>query len=166
MNLLIVEDQSSVAERLASAFADSDYQSKIAATLTGAESLIPSFWPGFVVLDANFPTTDSYNDPEFNAAAFLDILTKAKGRRDLPNVILISGENASALHFEAIKDWLSTERISDVLPKSGAWTFLQALLRHRVELLRSYRFPPQMDGEDEDKIWLRQNGIFSQSPAI
>jgi DNA-binding NtrC family response regulator len=166
MKLLIIEDESSVAERLASAFEDGDYQIKIADTLKGAENLVNSFWPDFIVLDANFPTSDIHNDPEFNADSFLDILTKVKGERPSPNVILISGENTSALHFVAIRDWLNTDRVSDVLPKSGAWTFMQALLRHRVELLRSYRFPLLRDGDDEDQAWLRRNGIVSRDPAL
>lgn len=166
MNLLIVEDEFSVAERLASAFEDGDYQIKIVDTLNGAENLLQSFWPDFVVLDANFPTADIDDDPEFNANSFSDIVTKARGQRALPYVILISGENTSALHFDAIRDWLNTDRISDVLPKSGAWTFMQSLLRHRVELLRSYRFPVQADGDDEDQAWLRRNGIVSREPAL
>ena len=116
-----------------------------------------------MLLDANFPTLDPDGDPEFNAEDLLTLLVRTNQRS--PDVILITGAKASAQHFEAIRDWLRTDRITDVVPKTFAWDFLKLLLRHKVELLRRNRFSAEPD-DLADQEWLRRNSIISQEPEM
>ena len=165
MRVLIVEDSSQLADRLATAFEESGYNVRKVATLSDAKGQIAAYWPDFVLLDANFPT-NSHTRAEFNAAALLDLL--AHREYAAPTVILMSGDDRTALHFDKIRAWLNTGRIADVLPKNveGGWDFLKELLVHRVEILRSRRFYPELDDAAKNQQWLFRNEIVSQEEAM
>jgi two-component system response regulator HydG len=165
MKMLIVEDSSQLADRLANAFEESGYDVRKVATLSDAREQIAVYWPDFVLLDANFPTKGNTR-AEFNAAALLDLL--ACREYVAPTVILMSGDDRTALHFDKIRAWLNTGRIADVLPKNveGGWDFLKELLVHRVEILRSRRFHPELDDEAKNLQWLYRNGIVSREEEM
>jgi DNA-binding NtrC family response regulator len=160
MRVLIVEDSPQLANRLASAFEKGGHHIQQVSTLHEARETIATFWPEFVLLDANFPT-NSDTRAEFNAAALLDIL--AHPDRVAPTVILMSGDDRTALHFHKIEAWLNTGRIADVIPKNveGGWDFLKELLVHRVEILRPQRFHPESDDTARNQEWLYRNGIVA-----
>src|SRR5271166_1700231 len=165
MKLLIVEDSQQLTDRLVPAFTASGYEVRKAATLKQAQERLTGFWPDFVLLDANFPS-DSNSRIEFNAATFLDLLTGAD--QPSPIVILMSGDDNTALHFPKITAWLNTGRIADVLPKNveGGWEFLKELLVHRVEILKPQRIRLGSDDEAENLRWLSSQGIVTQEDLM
>src|SRR6266446_8378796 len=165
MKVLIVEDSPQLANRLATAFEASGYDVRQVETLKDATAIIAVYWPDFVLLDANF-TANSGTRAEFNAPALLDLLVNPDYAA--PTVILMSGDDRTALHFEKIRAWLNTGRISDVLPKNveGGWDFLKELLVHRVEILRIQRFRLELDDAPRNQQWLYSNGIVSQEETM
>jgi len=165
MKVLIVEDSPQLANRLATAFEASGYDVRQVETLKDATAIIAVYWPDFVLLDANFPANCGTR-AEFNAPALLDLLVHPDYAA--PTVILMSGDDRTALHFEKIRAWLNTGRISDVLPKNveGGWDFLKELLVHRVEILRIQRFRLELDDAPRNQQWLYSNGIVSQEETM
>jgi two-component system NtrC family response regulator len=164
MNVLIVEDSQSLATRLAGAFEQAGNDVRQAATLKSAEHELATFWPDAVILDANFPADIGHAD--FNAPAVLNLLERA-GEKP-PFVILMSGDDRTAKHFNRIGDWLRTGRIADVLSKNveGGWEFFKELLLHRVDLLRVKRPDFGTGDREESRKWLGANGIISEDESM
>jgi DNA-binding NtrC family response regulator len=167
MKILIVDDLPTAAQKLREAFTsgeeiiESRDLMEAVAVLSEAD-----FWPDLVILDAYFPQQPE-SSPEFMSGEFLDAMEEIcdfKGT-DLPDVILVSGHGETATKFNVVSTWLDAGRIRDILPKNVAdagWEIFQAILRHKVEVLRRERELRQATKTNEGALaWLATCGIHT-----
>jgi len=169
MKILVIDDTD--ANRLARPFLSFEHEVKCIVDLEGAEDQLHSWWPDIVILDAIFPK-NARSRPVFSAGAFLDVLDEINRGRlsQLPEVILVSGQDAAARKFGEVVNWLEKGRIADVLPKSTAdlgWEFFEAVLQHHVARLCSLRqWRSSQQYLEDDAKWFRGFGIITKSPNM
>jgi DNA-binding NtrC family response regulator len=140
-SILIVEDDVTDAQKLQRAFS-AGREVKVAHDLQTANAALKA-WPDLIILDAMFPPRAGAT-PAFLAAELLDAIENAcdEEGRELPDIILVSGQKEAAEQFDEIANWLDVGRIRDVLPKQVAdvgWEIFQAILRHKANGLQRDR---------------------------
>ena len=166
MNVLIVEDSPRLSDQLREALLQREADVRQASTLEDARLVLAGFWPDVVILDANFPAVAD-SGADFNAPGVLSALEE-RGEENRPSVVLMSGDDRTARHFDAIRDWWRTGRVDDVVPKNveGGWEFFRELLLHRVELAVSQSSRTDAEDNDRNREWLRSCGILSREESM
>jgi len=134
-SILIIEDDATDAQKLRGAFS-AEREVKVVHDFQATKVALKA-WPDLIILDAMFP-------PRAGATpAFLHSQNACDEEgRELPDIILVSGQKEAADQFNEIANWLDVGRIRDVLPKQVAgvgWAIFQAVLRHKANGLQRER---------------------------
>jgi two-component system NtrC family response regulator len=167
MKVLIVEDDLGQAEQLRQPFGK---LCRVASSFSSAMDELRAFEPDVVILDAYFPHLNGRNQiPTFLAETFLAKLEETYESRPgtRPEVILISGHEQSADHFQSIDEWLSCGRIADVLPKGISWRLFQAVLGAKVARIgRERRLHETLSEAETAFLSLEECGIITADPGM
>jgi DNA-binding NtrC family response regulator len=165
MNFLIVEDNRRLSAVLCEEIERRGDTPRQAATLRETETVLHDFWPDVVLLDAIFPADTGSAD--FNAPGVLSLLEN-RLEDSRPIIILMSGDDRAAGHFDTIRDWWYTRRIADMVSKNqeGGWKFLSETLLHHVHLHCLTRSHIPDDAGGEQRAWLARNGIISRDQSM
>jgi DNA-binding NtrC family response regulator len=166
MNVLIVEDSPRLSDLVREAIAERGDNPRQASSVRVVEEILNDFWPDAVLLDAIFPAEPG-GAADFNAPKVLSLL-EAKAGDAPPVVILMSGDDRAAGHFEIIRDWWYTGRIADMISKNqeGGWNFFKEILLHHVYLHRARAADDVDANSEEDQKWLASNEIVSCEPSM
>jgi DNA-binding NtrC family response regulator len=140
-SILIIEDDQTDAQKLREAFSD-EREVRVVHDFQAAKVALKA-WPDLIVLDAMFPPRAGAT-PAFLAGELLDAIETAcdEEGKELPDIILVSGQKEAADQFNEIANWLDVGRIRDILPKQVAgveWAIFQAILRHKANGLQRER---------------------------
>jgi DNA-binding NtrC family response regulator len=169
MKILVLDDYRTDREMLAEPFL-ADHEVKCAGDLHEAELVLKNWWPDVALVDAIFPKTRN-SSATFAFEAFLDLIeSKRPLNLEMPQVVMISGQNDAAKRFDDVRQWLVYGRVADVIPKSTAnvgVNFFKAVVRMRVEnLLDRQRWRTVESNAQSASEWFAQFGIISKSPTI
>jgi DNA-binding NtrC family response regulator len=169
MNILVVDDFEPHRQLLARPFR-LEHDVKCAADLQEAEQILENWWPDVALVDAIFPKKRGGH----LVFAFEDFLESIEDKRnldmELPQVILVSGQNEAAKRFEEVRQWLTYGRVADVIPKSTADVgveFFLAVVRLRVEmLLERVKWREVQNDAQSTSEWFANLGIVTNHPKV
>jgi DNA-binding NtrC family response regulator len=169
MNILVVDDIKQHREMLAEPFR-ANHVVRCMADLEEVEQALQDWWPDVALVDAMFPKK-KYGQPVFAFESFLELLEdRLHAGLEMPQVILVSGQNETARRFEDVRQWLTFGRVADVIPKSTADVgvdFFRAVVRLRVEsLLERQRWRGVEKSAQSDAEWFSRLGIITNSPKV
>jgi DNA-binding NtrC family response regulator len=169
MKILVLDDFKADREMLAQPFRG-EHQVRCATDLEDAACILEHWWPDVALVDAIFPKRRN-GPPVFAVEFFLELL---EGKRttypEMPQIIVVSGQNETAKRFDEVRNWLRYGRVADVIPKSAADVgieFFRAVVQMRVEmLLDRQRWRGIQNSAESASEWFAQLGIITRSPRM
>jgi DNA-binding NtrC family response regulator len=169
MNILVVDDFKSDREMLAQPFR-ADHDVRCAVNLDEVNQVLENWWPDVALVDAMFPKKRN-GSPVFAFEAFLELIEEKRAiNLEMPQVVMVSGQNEAAKKFDEVRHWLTFGRVADVIPKSTADVgveFFQAVVRLRVEaLLDRQRWRGIQNNAQSTSEWFAHLGIITTSPRV
>ncbi len=169
MNILVLDDFKTDREMLAQPFRP-HHDVRCASDLEEVTRVLEHWWPDVALVDAIFPKKHN-GPPVFAAEAFLEYLeAKRTMYMEMPQIIMVSGQNETAKRFDEVRQWLTDGRVADVIPKSTAdigIDFFRAVVQLRVEiLLERQRWRGIQTSAESASEWLANLGIVTRSPRV
>jgi DNA-binding NtrC family response regulator len=169
MNILVLDDFKTDREMLAQPFR-AYHDVRCASDLDDVTRVLEHWWPDVALVDAIFPKKQN-GPPVFAAEFFLELLERKRSiYMDMPQIIIVSGQNETAKRFDEVRQWLKYGRIADVIPKSTAdigVEFFRAVVQLRVEtLLDRLRWRGIQNSAESTSDWFAHLGIVTRSPRV